>query len=163
MEAPKKKKQAALLAVAALAILAFFILGGKKAPPPGPRPILRSVGEPDISPLGTINQGDSKTIAWQCQNTGDGDGLAALRVDRVSPDPTTGLLLSVNASVPAGLTVLLTLTGPYDLLPGDYVMHVAMLDATTAARPVIDSRNFPLAIGLPVPKAILTAGTLVVT
>lgn len=151
------------MVVGALAALAFLLLGGKKAAPPGPQPNLNAVGDPDITPAGAINQGDTKTITWQCQNTGTADGLAVLRVDRVSPNPTTGLLLGENVTIPVGQTIPLVLTKPYDLLPGDYTMKVVMVDATTTARPVIASRNFPLTIAALVPKPILTAGTLVIT
>ena len=163
LEAPKKKKSTVgLLLVAVIALLALA-LSGKKGAPPGPQPILNSIGEPDISPPGTINQGGTKTITWQCQNTGDGDGLAVLRVDVVSPTPATGLHLGVSVPVPAGQTVTISLAKTYDLLPGDYTMRVVMLDSTTVALPMIDSRNWPLTIGAPTPVAILTAGTLVIT
>lgn len=162
MEAPKKKGAGAAVIVALAALIAFLLAGGKKAPV-GPQPNLQSVGDPDISPAGAINQGESKTIAWQCQNTGTADGIAVLRVDRLSPNPTTGLLLGVNVTIPAGQTIMLTLAKPYDLPPGDYTMRVAMVDATTTAQPVIDSRNFPLTIAALIPRAILTAGTLVIT
>ena len=163
LEAPKKKGAGAVVLVAVIAALAFLLLGGKKAAPPGPQPILRSVGEPDISPVGAINQGEVKTITWQCQNTGTASGLAVLRVDRVSPNPTTGLLLGENVTIPVGQTIPLVLTKPYNLPPGDYVMKVVMVDATTTARPVVATRNFPLTIAVLVPKPILTAGTLVIT
>ena len=160
-EAPRKKKQNAIgpLVLAALALL-FLILTGKKPPPPGPRAILRSVGEPDISPAGTISRGDTKAIAWQCANTGDGDGLAVLRVDIVGPVPSTGIHLGVSVPVLAGQIVSLALAKPYDLLPGDYTMRVVMLDSTTVALPQVDSREFPLSIRTAAPVAILTAGTL---
>lgn len=163
MEAPRKKRDATGLLILALLALAAFVLGSKKGTPPGPQPILRSVGEPDITPAGTINQGGTKIISWICENTGNGDGLAVLRIDQVSPTPATGILLGVDEPVLVGQRSLLVLTGVFNQAPGDYTLRVAMLNSTTAARPVIDSRTFPLVIGQPTPQAILTAGTLVVS
>ena len=131
--------------------------------PPGPRPVLVVVGEPDITPAGTINQGDSKTITWLCKNTGDAPGQAALRIDQVSPVQATGLFLSGNISIPVGQTVPVEITSVYNLAPGDYIMQVTMLDATGVSLPAIASRTFPLTIAQLVPRAILTAGTLVIT
>ena len=159
--APKKKGGGAVI-VAVLLLLAF-LFGKKDTVPPGPKPILAAIGEPDITPAGTINQGETKIITWLCQNTGDGEGIAALRIDEVSPVAATGLFLGVNVVVSPGQTINILISATFNFIPGDYTMKVVMLDSTGVALPTIAARNFPLTIAQLTPKAILTAGTLVIT
>ena len=140
------------------------MLGSKKGgAPPGPVAILRSVGEPDISPITPIPQGGSKTFTWQCQNTGAADGHALLQLDEVSPVPASALLIASGVLIPAGGVVALTLSGAINLPPGDYTMRLRMSEGVTAVIAQIANRDFVLTISQPVPVAVLTAGTLVVT
>ena len=163
-EAPKKKKKdsAGLLLLALLGVLAF-VLGSKKATPPGPRALLRSVGEPDITPLGAIAQGGVKTFTWQCENTGDAVGAALLQLDEVSPVAASALLITPGVLIPAGAVVGLTLSGALDLSPGDYTMRLKMSEGITVIGAQIDSRILSLTISPVAPVAVLTAGTLSVT
>ena len=164
MEAPKKKKNAGGLLLLLLIALGALLLGGKKdTTPPGPKAILQSVGDPDISPLGAIPQGGVKNFTWQCKNVGDGAGFALLQLDEVSPVPASALLIAPGVIIPAGQTVMLTLSGPVNLLPGDYVMRLKMSEGITVIGAQIDARTFALTISSPVPMAILTVGTLVIT
>lgn len=158
MEAPKRKDFLGLAVLIVLALVAF-VLGGKPTPP-GPKASLQSVGEPDISPLGAIPQGGVKAFTWLCKNTGDGDGFALLQLDEVAPVTASALLIVPGVLIPFGQTVLLTLSGPINLPPGDYTMRLKMSNGITAVGVQIDSRDFALIISVPVPKAILTAGTL---
>ena len=164
MEAPRKKKDATGLLLLLLLGLAAFLLGSKKAgAPPGPRAILSSVGEPDISPIGAIPQGGVKTFTWQCRNTGDADGHALLQLDEVSPVLASALLIAPGVVIPVGQTAMLTLSGAINLSPGDYTMRLKMSEGITVVGAQIAAREFALVISSPTPTAILTAGTLVVT
>lgn len=163
MEAPKKKKKDATgLLILALLGLAALMLGSKKGTI-GPKAILHSVGEPDITPIGAISQGGMKTFTWQCQNTGTGDGHALLQLDEVSPVPASALLIALGILIPAGQVVTLTLSGAIDLPPGDYTMRLKMSEGITVIGAQINARTFALTISAPVPVPVLTAGTLVVT